>query len=71
MANDNLMYALPLTFLFYLKAGAIGIFAIAQIGKFNIDDFKFKYFLHCPYILQILNDSEYGRCEKRPLFLDN
>ena len=47
MANDNLMYALPLTFLFYLKAGAIGIFAIAQIGKFNIDDFKIKK-IHSP-----------------------
>ena len=42
MVNNNLMYVLLLTFLFYLKAGAIGIFAIAQIGKFNIDDFKFK-----------------------------
>ena len=36
MANDNLMYALPLTFLFYLKAGAIGIYAIAHI--YNIYD---------------------------------
>ena len=71
MVNNNLMYVLLLTFLFYLKAGAIGIFAIAQIGKFNIDDFKFKKFLNCPYIFQFLNDSEYGRFEMRPLFLDN
>ena len=42
------MYVLLLTFLFYLKAGAIVIFAIAQIGKFNIDDFKFKYFFALP-----------------------
>ena len=47
MVNNNLMYVLLLTFLFYLKAGAIGIFAIAQIGKFNIDDFKFKK-IHSP-----------------------
>ena len=46
MVNDNLMYALPLTFLFYLKAGAIGVFAIAQIYTLSIDDLIFNKFFY-------------------------